>query len=497
MDKKILETAPDKQAQLYFLGIGGTGMAAVAGLLKEDGYKVFGSDKAIYPPMSDLLASQNITVFSPYAAENLRRAKADVVVVANAISRGHPELEYAIEQGLPLTSFPELLEKIYLSKKQSIVIAGTHGKTTTTSLVSHLLYAAGADPSFFIGGIPNNFPQSFRLGNSPYFVVEGDEYDTVFYDKGPKFLHYCPKYLVLGNIEYDHADIYASVEEIYERFAQVVELCWQSGGTVIANMDDAGVQTLLTRLAIKDHKLLRVGRGKNHKPGDAALDLKYEVQLLEDGGSLALQWHSSRQEIVMRTQLLGQHNQTNAAMALATLIAIHRDHGLPKLDLKNLSAPLASFRGVKRRLELLSSQGPMIYEDFAHHPTAVSQIIKTFRSHSPNRRLVVAFEPANASSRRNVFSDLYAEAFRSADLVFIGASPIDQRIAPDKRMDTSAIAQKAGKHCSAYASNDELLTQLHKETRPGDIVVFMSPSSFSGIQHKFADEINKKQGSSI
>lgn len=494
MDKKILEAAPNKQDQLYFLGIGGTGMAAVAGLLKEDGFNVFGSDKAIYPPMSDLLASQNITVFSPYAAENLRQAKADVVVVANAISRGHPELEYAIEQGLPLTSFPELLEKIYLSKRQSIVITGTHGKTTTTSLVSHLLFAAGADPSFFIGGIPNNFPQSFRLGKSPYFVVEGDEYDTVFYDKGPKFLHYCPKYLVLGNIEYDHADIYSSVEEIYDRFAQVVELCWQNEGTVIANMDDVGVQTLLARMAIKDQKLFRVGRADSKTAFTDSFDLKYGVQLQENGGSLSLQMRGSQQELLMRTQLLGQHNQTNAAMAIAALIAVHRDHG--NLELNKLSEPLSSFRGVKRRLELLSSQGPMVYEDFAHHPTAVSQIIRTFRSHSPNRRLVVAFEPANASSRRNVFSNQYAEAFRAADLVLIGASPIDQRIAPDKRMDTADIAKKAGAHCTAYASNEELLLQLRTESRPDDIIVFMSPSSFSGIQHRYSDELNKKLGNS-
>lgn len=473
----------NRSQRIYFLGIGGTGMAAVAGLLKEDGYRITGSDKGVYPPMSEVLAAAGINVMTPYDAKHIAEAKPELVVVANSISRGHVELEAVLTAGIPVTSFPEILKQLYLEDANSIVVTGTHGKTTTTSLVSHLLTELGEKPGFLVGGLPKNFSRSFHLGDGRHFVIEGDEYDTVYYDKGPKFLHYCPDYLLIGNVEYDHADIYQSVEQIYQRFEEVIGLTLKRQGQVIGNVDDPGVQLVLKRQGIHPGSLFSVG----HRSNQMNADFKFSAELIN--GQTVMTIHCPAfldRPVTMRSPLLGRHNQFNTAMALAAVMKMGIDGSIRRPRVEELQTALSAFSGVRRRLDLLLEGRIRIYEDFAHHPTAVDSIIDTVREHFPRNRLVIAFEPANASSRRNVFSPDYVKAFRKADLAYIGASVLDTRVPEKDRMDTGAIAAACGGNCRAFQTNEDLLQELRLQVRDGDIVVFMSSSSFSGIQHRLA-----------
>ncbi len=470
-------------SKIYFLGIGGTGMAAVAGLLKSDGYQIVGSDKGIYPPMSHLLEALEIKAHTPYDADNIEYEKPDVLVVGNSISKGHVELEAAIKMQVRLTSFPEILEELYLNKANSIVITGTHGKTTTTTLTAHLLNCLGEDPSFLVGGLPKNFPRSFYLGKSEHFVIEGDEYDTVYYDKGPKFLHYCPDYLLIGNIEYDHADIYQSVEEIYQRFQEVIELTLKRQGSIVANLDDAGLTTVLSRVSVPNSALFSVGQQRQH-------DLCFRGKKVAGGTELEI--HCPRfdaKPFSLKSKLMGLYNEYNLAMAVGSLIKMSLDGKIHALQIPKLQAAVERFTGVHRRLDLLFDGRVKIYEDFAHHPTAVANVLRTLREHFPGRRIIAAFEPANATSRRNVFSEQYSEALRLADEAFLGASPVDLRIQESERMSTQQIAEASGKHCQAFANNQDLLAALGHTLKDDDVVVFMSSSSFGGIQYKLAQNL--------
>jgi UDP-N-acetylmuramate: L-alanyl-gamma-D-glutamyl-meso-diaminopimelate ligase len=258
-----------KGSTIYFMGIGGTGMAAVAGLCQEAGFRVIGSDNAMYPPMSTMLEELKIPVKTPYSAENFTSEKPDLVVVANALSRGHVELEALLRSGVPYTSFPKLTGDEFLSKRVGVVVTGTHGKTTTSSLTAHVLNELGEDPGFVIGGIPHNFPRSFRLGRGKTFVIEGDEYDTAFFDKGPKFLHYHPHHLIINNIEYDHADIYASVEAIEAQFDAVAQLV-PGDGSIMANWDDPRVKNIFNRIKPKA-RLIKVSTTGKDKSADVCL----------------------------------------------------------------------------------------------------------------------------------------------------------------------------------------------------------------------------------
>lgn len=476
-----------KSGKVYFLGIGGTGMAAVAGLMQEAGFKVTGSDAGVYPPMSDMLAELGITVRSPYKASNLAEENPDVVVVANVLSRGNEELESAITRDLPYTSFPKLLGDIILAKRTSIVVAGTHGKTTTTSLAAHVLEQLGANPGFIIGGIARNFKRSFRLGQGQMFVIEGDEYDTAFFDKGPKFLHYRPSYAILNNLEFDHADIYPNVEAIEAQFAKLIDLVPERH-RIIANCDDPGLAKLLRRLGVWEQvtKVSTLGQTS---------DAEVVVTLAQPAptpagkapawdGRIKTRHHG---EISISTSLAGAHNMANIAQVIALLEVAHRDQRLPSLSMSKVATAIRNFAGVARRLDLLASRQSIdVYEDFAHHPTAVRVVLESFRKQYPNKRLLVAFEPRSASQRRNVFQDDFAKALSLADLVFIGECPTDKRIPDDQRMDTSAMQRTIGAKAKSFSTNQDLLADVQKTVKAGDAVIFMSSGSFSGIQHQLA-----------
>lgn len=478
-------------ANLYFLGIGGTGMATVAGLCQEAGFKVRGSDAGVYPPMSNMLADLGITVRTPYSPANLDGPRPDLVVVANVLSRGHAELEHALSLGLPYTSFPALLGAVFLEQRVSCVVAGTHGKTTTASLLSHVLFELGEDPSFMVGGIPRNFPRSFRLGQGPAFVIEGDEYDTAFFDKGPKFLHYRPKHLILNNLEFDHADIYPNLEAIAAQFRQLTTLV-DAPERIIANVDDPGISNLINDLGLKSQvtRVATLGTTAN-----AAVSVRdYRAEPGKSGGQ---KWAARLQsdhlgEFWVETQLSGRHNLANIAQIVACLVSMERaGHLRQPLTADAIARAIATFKAPMRRLDLLASHNDIdIFEDFAHHPTAVRLVIEGLRTVYPERRLLVAFEPRSASNRRNVFQAEYAKTLALADRIYIGECMVDKRIPDSDRFDPVRLSLDIGAKAKNFATNADLLTTLGDEVRPGDTVVFMSSGSFSGIQYQLANRIH-------
>lgn len=483
----------NKGDKVYFLGICGTGMAAVAGLCQKAGFAVEGSDVGIYPPMSTMLSDLGIKVYSPYSVENIKSSQPKMVVVANALSRGNVEIEHVLNSGIPYTSFPKLLGDSFLKNTNSIVITGTHGKTTTTSLIAHMLTELGADPSFMIGGIPRNFAHGFHLGAGPFFVIEGDEYDTAFFDKGPKFLHYEPGFLILNNLEFDHADIYANVEEIERQFLKLVQLV-SDPLNVIVNIDDPGMARVAERTGI-GHLLSRVSTSLSSKAVAPYKVLKAQFSRLEGPDQI---WSAAVQTprwgtLNFETTLIGYHNIANIAQALALIDRLVAAKKLENPSSSQLSQSLRSFLGVKRRMDFIARcKGIDIFEDFAHHPTAIAAVIDGFRSSHPGRRLVVAYEPKNATSRRNVFQNDFAKSLAAADRILIGKCPVDQRIPEDKRMDTRKMAATIGAKASCFSENQELLSAAISELKDGDCIIFMSSGSFDGIQHRLKDALCPK-----
>lgn len=471
-------------SSLYFLGIGGTGMASAAGLAQEAGFKVTGSDANLYPPMSVLLEQLQIPVKTPYGAKNIGDESPDMVVIANALSRGHEELEAVLSKNIPYTSFPEFLGEMILKNRQSIVVSGTHGKTTTTSMMAHVLKELGYDPGYLIGGIPKNFSKSFHLGTHQPFVVEGDEYDTAFFDKNSKFLHYHPKFLIFNNLEFDHADIFKNLEAIELQFANLVKLV-PNKRNIIANCDDAGVLKFL-----KDRSLMtKVNLVSTQGKMDEA---PIRVLATEPGPSC---WKSQIAtpawgQLELKTKAIGHHNIANFAQVIGVIYRLVEEAIISQPQKAELESALASFEGVQRRLDLLwSANGVEVYEDFAHHPTAVACVLETFKKSFPDRRLIVAFEPRNATSRRNIFTDRYAEALQIADQVYIGHCPVDQRIEGTERMNTEGLAAKIGDKAQAFQDNQQLLESLVGKIKPKDAIIFMSSGSFSGIQYQLKNHL--------
>ncbi len=475
--------------RVYFMGIGGTGMASVAGLAQQAGFDVIGSDMNLYPPMSTMLEALKIPVLSPYSPENIVKSKSKIVVVANALSRNHIELEAMLASDMKYTSFPAFLGEYFLEKRSTIVVAGTHGKTTTSSLMAHTLVQLGLKPGYLIGGIPRTLPNSFDLGKDGLFVIEGDEYDTAFFDKHSKFLHYRPKFLILNNIEFDHADIFPNLEAIEAEFAELLKLL-PNPKSIIANTDDPGVVKLLNQLNLLD-KVTRVAtQGKDTEAAVRLLALN-PPSAQDDGFWTLNVIIKELGQITLKTTLAGPHNAANTCQVLACLWQLFQNKQLPNFDVDSVVAAIKSFTGVKRRLDKLASvSGVDIYEDFAHHPTAVKTVIESMRKLYPSNRLLVAFEPKNATSRRNVFLKDFASSLSLADGVFIGPCPVDLRIPPEKRMDTSEMAKLIGDKARVFQDNEALLDSLVGIAKPRDTILFMSSGSFSGIQYRLGERLS-------
>ena len=465
--------------RVHFIGVCGTAMATVAALLKQKGFDVRGSDQDVYPPMSDFLAAEGIKTFSGYRAENIT-GDLDLVVVGNAISRGNPELEEVLDRKIRYCSLPEAIREHFLWGARSIVIAGTHGKTTTTALAGWVLADSGADPSVLIGGIARNFGEqgsSYRMGRGRDFVIEGDEYDSAFFDKTAKFLKYLPDIAVINNVEFDHADIYADIDAVSLSFHRLVTLIPRRGLLLIGA--DSPRAAALREQAKSRVETFGTAAGTDWQAHDLA----------SAGGSTTFKVRR-RGEIFgeFEVPLLGAHNVRNAlaALAIATEVGI---------DGERIRLALRRFAGVKRRLELIGqADGVTVFDDFAHHPTAVGETLAGLRASNPEARIWAVFEPRSASSCRRVFQEDFAVAFGGADEVLL--APVFRSTLPeDQRLSIPRLVHdlgRRGQSARAAASIDEIIDIVARERRPGDLVLIMSNGGFGGIHHRLLQAIRER-----
>jgi UDP-N-acetylmuramate: L-alanyl-gamma-D-glutamyl-meso-diaminopimelate ligase len=456
---------------VHLLGIAGTGMGAFAGLLKAAGYDVRGSDEGVYPPMSDKLAQWDIEVRTPYAPANLDPA-ADLVIVGNVIRRVNVEATAMRERELEHASFPETLGRLFLDQRHPVVVAGTHGKTTTSTLLAHTLFHAGRDPGFLIGGIPLGFEESFRVGaDGAPFVVEGDEYDTAYFDKGPKFLHYRPRALLATSLEYDHADIYDDVEQIKARFTQLFALV-PADGHLVVNAGEPHLVEALQRAEVRG-RVETYGVDGHWQAKDASED--------ERGVSFdVFAGDESRGRVFV--PLSGDHGVLNALGAYAICDGLGLSHD-------ELTAAFAAFDGVKRRMETVGEADSVtVIDDFAHHPTAVATTLAGARRRFGERPLWALFEPRSATSCRRIFQDDYARAFAPADRALF--APPGRTLDPAEALDVPQLAvdvSERGTPADACASIDEMVERVRDEAPAGAVIVCMSNGAFGGIHARLLD----------
>jgi UDP-N-acetylmuramate: L-alanyl-gamma-D-glutamyl-meso-diaminopimelate ligase len=461
---------------IHLLGICGTGMAALAGILKEQGHHVTGSDEHVYPPMSTLLEGLGIPIQNGYRPENLVPAP-DLVVVGNVIRRDNPEAQAVLAGNLPRLSLPEALNRFLVGDRQSVVVAGTHGKTTTTALIAWLFFALGLDPGFMVGGIAKNFQTNYRVGSGRYVVMEGDEYDTAFFDKRPKFVHFTPRAAVLTSIEFDHADIYPDLGVIIRAFETFLGTI-AAGGRVFA---------------WGDAPLVREVCGRNHAPvsfyglgGDVAWQAT-AINPVPGGMNFTVLKEGARWGDFF-LPMVGEHNVLNALAALAVLSEV----GGEAAPLRNA---LTGFQGVKKRQEVAGEfDGVLVVEDFAHHPTAVAVTLAAVRQAYPQRRLVAAFEPRTNTSRRKIFQEPYTRAFKDADLILVREPPDLWKVAPEEQFSSRELVADlatAGKEARYFPDTDALLEGLLCALRPGDVVLVMSNGDFNHLVPRLCEALSR------
>lgn len=448
----------------HFLGVCGTAMGSVAAALKERGFEVTGSDENVYPPMSIFLRERGIRLSEGYAAENLP-AKADVVIIGNAIKRGNPEVEAVLNRKLFYLSLPEVLKTYFLRGRHNLVVTGTHGKTTTTAMLAWIMEKAGHQPGYLIGGIPKNLGQGARLNDSKHFVIEGDEYDTAFFDKRSKFIHYLPELVIINNIEFDHADIFHDVDEIKLSFRRLLNVIPQNGMVVVNGDDPNCVEVARDCLA----QMLEVGLSKNC------------AQRIRDIGYTDTGSRFTLGDKTFEVPLVGEFNVRNAAMA-ATAARFYR---VP--DAKIQSA-LKSFSGIARRQEVRGEErGVKVIDDFGHHPTAIAQTLRALRHQYPGRRLWAIFEPRSNTTRRSVFQKALPDALALADGVFISQVARLEQIPEKERLNPQAVVKDlATEERPAFYEKDanSIVDRIVPMLQPNDVVTVFSNGGFDDIHEK-------------
>src|SRR3989344_6262647 len=483
-----------RKKRYYLIGIAGVAMASLAGLLKKKGHEVVGSDQDVYPPMSDMLKSLKIPVFKPYNVFHMKRHKPDIVVIGNAIGRGNPELEYVISNGLPYRSMSDILREEFIAwpskpwrsrqQRKAIVIAGTHGKTTTTAIVAWILETAGFDPSIFVGGFMRNINSTFKLGKGKYVVLEGDEYYTAFFDKGPKFWHYRPFIGLVNNIELDHIDIYKDLDAIKFSFARFMNLIPQNGLLVVSR-ENKNAYNLALNKAKSPVKTFGLKSGDWH-----AKNIKY------DDAYISFDATSNGHTISdIRTKLIGEFNISNilGALVIAKFLKI------PDAKIKKA---IESFEGVKRRQEIIGEKnGIIVIDDYAHHPTAVCLTLDAVRRRFPayakasagkhmKRRIICVFEPGSASSKRRVFEKQYIESFKHADIVYLykpfNAQSLQKRETFNGKY-VSQMLHKNGVLASNFENIDKMLFHMKQHVKPRDVICIMSCRGFDGLYKQIWD----------
>jgi UDP-N-acetylmuramate: L-alanyl-gamma-D-glutamyl-meso-diaminopimelate ligase len=466
---------------IHLIGICGTAMASLAGMLNQRGHRVTGSDAAAYPPMSEFLAALGIPVSQPFAAKNLE-PRPDLVVVGNAISRGNVELEHVLDERIPFCSLPQILHDEFLKGKEVLVVAGTHGKTTTTSMLSWIFHTAGQQPSFLIGGIAENFGSSFRVGQGKYFIIEGDEYDTAFFDKGPKFLHYFPDSVILTSVEFDHADIYKDLDAVETAFKRLVNLVPRRG-KIIAFDSGESLEKCIARALSPVERY-----GASEKANWRVTNLRLEPSrttwsVLKDGEPWA----------DFEFPLGGEYNVWNATAAAALAFS----YGISK---EEISAALKTFKSVKRRLEVRAEvNGVTIIDDFAHHPTAIAGTLTALRSRYPGARLWAILEPRSNTMRRNVLQNDLANSLALADEVIIANVFKSESIPEAERLDLALVATQIEKHghrARIVPEVDGIVQLVAPEMRFGDVVAILSNGGFGGIYEKLPQRLRALSASS-
>jgi UDP-N-acetylmuramate: L-alanyl-gamma-D-glutamyl-meso-diaminopimelate ligase len=463
---------------IHFSGICGTGMASLAVLLKLRGYRVRGSDENVYPPMSDFLLQNNISVQSGFTADNLAPVP-DLVVIGNALSRGNLEVEAVLERKLPYVSMAELLKEYFIRGKTSLVVTGTHGKTTTSSLLAWVFESARKKPGFMIGGIVENFGSSCHDGKGDIFITEGDEYDTAFFDKRSKFFHYLPDQLILNNLEFDHADIFDSLEDIKKSFRLMLRLIPQNG-LIAANGDDSNVQNVLKSAF---SPVLKFGLGES-------CDVRaVDIEVSESGTRFVV--HNKTQENYPNSQkfalkLSGAYNVLNAL----GVIVLARHNGISD---KNIQAAFDSFKSVRRRQELRGEvNGIAVYDDFAHHPTAIRETIAAIRQKHPGRRLIAVFEPRSNTSVRNIHQQALIQSFSEADEVILTTLHRLEKIPAGERLEIKQVLKSLIKQkISAFEFPEvkEIIAHLKANCRTGDVVLIMSNGKFDNIHQRLLEAL--------
>ena len=467
-----------EKRRIYLMGICGTGMAALAGLLKEQGHEVTGSDTGFYPPMSEVIASLGIKTYKGWSPVNIEDADPDLVIIGNVIRADNPEARYVLEKAIPYTSFPAALGEFYLAGKRSLVAAGTHGKTTTSTMLVSALEGCGEDAGFLIGGVPIGRGRGFHVGEGDWFVIEGDEYDTAFFDKVSKFLHYRPFGVILTSMEFDHADIFADFHAVKSAFRSLVEIIPEEG-CLAACADWPDVMDVASAARCR---VITYGLG-------AGADWRAEG-ISTDGSDTWFKVSRRGEELGrFSIRLPGRHNVANALGVMALLSELGFDLGC-------LSRGLASCPGVKRRQEVRGEAGGvLVIDDFAHHPTAVKETLSALRARYPERRLIAIFEPRTNTSRRAVFQQRYAAAFDHADLVLVREVPDPEKAPEGDRFSSSQLVKdlRARSVEARYFPDAAAIVDfLGQAARPGDLCAVLSNGPFEGIHQRILDTMSKR-----
>lgn len=464
---------------VHLVAICGVGMASLAGLLQSQGYRVTGSDQSVYPPMSTFLEKLGIEVLPGFKAEHLKE-RPDLVVIGNAVSQNNPEVQAVLQMEAPYISFPQALARFLIGSKRSLVVVGTHGKTTTTALMAWVITHAGWDPSLFVGGVPVNFESGFKQGVGPWAVLEGDEYDSAFFDKGPKFLHYQPEKVILTSLEFDHADIYRDLEHLKATFHRLMEIIPPSGTLLVCN------EYMAAKEVSKAARCPVIFYGSAEPKEWEARNVR-----VRQGRSLFDTYYKGKPERGVEISLLGRHNVSNAL----AVYAMARELGI---DREVLRAAMATFSGVRRRQELKGEErGIVVIDDFAHHPTAVKETIEAVRTGYPGRRLWAIFEPRSNTSRRRVFEREFSQALSSADRVVLAGLYQPEKIPEGERLSPVAVVEEInrlrGDHRAVFINRpDEIPPYVTQEARAGDVILVMSNGSFNGVQEKILQALGEK-----
>ncbi len=461
--------------RIHLIAICGTAMGSIAAMLKSQGYQITGSDEHVYPPMSTFLNDQGIHIYHGFDSKHLQ-PHPDLVIIGNAMSRGNPEVEYVLENKIPYTSLPLALKDFFIRGKHSVVVAGTHGKTTTSSLIAWMLEVAGKKPGFLIGGIPLNFNQGFKLDSGDIFVVEGDEYDSAFFDKGAKFFHYMPDVVVLNNIEFDHADIFDNLDQIKLTFRRLINLIPRNG-LLIACGDDPNVKELIPgafspvqTFGLSDNNFWHA-TNIEYSSNSTSFDIMRERSF----------WGR------FTVPLSGDHNIRNATAAIAVA-------GFHNLTQHKIQESFSSFKNIKKRLEIRAKiDNITIYDDFAHHPTEVRVTIDGLKHQFPDRRIWAVYEPRTSTAKRKLMEHLYSDAFENADVIIFAPLHLPHKVKEEERLSVeNVLSHIRNKHKEAYIfeSVEEIVEYIVNHVQSNDLVLFMSNGAFGGIHDLLIERLS-------